>query len=61
MVQTAVDITVGDDFLHLCDQKRSWQHAAYSQQLLWYECLLILVNALQRTVRTTHAAVLHVT
>lgn len=61
MVQTAVYITVGDDFIHLCDQKRSWQHADYSQQLLWYECLLILVNALQRTVCTTHAAVLHVT
>lgn len=56
-----MDIAVGDHFLHLCDQKRSSQHASYSQQLLWYECVLTLVNALQRTVRTTQAVVLHIT
>lgn len=55
-----MDITV-DDFLDLCDQKCSCQNVSNSQQLLWYECVLILVNALQRTVRTTRAVVLHVT
>lgn len=56
-VSWVVDITVGVDFLGVCDQNSSCQHGSYSQQLLWCGCTLTVVNTPQWTTCITHRVV----
>ena len=39
-----VDVTVGGDFLGLCDQKSSYKHVSYFGRLRSYDCLKLRIE-----------------
>jgi len=54
-----VDVTLGYDFISICDQKMTYRHGSCSWLLLCYGWFFILVLALQWTAPTTHYCILH--